>query len=131
MSEPQHIASPAIQPQTDIEPERQHMPDMHEKSEAPETQLEKQDMTEIDNKQEKQDIDAKFEGRTEKNLEKELGDDIEGKQEASDDAKQVQKSDDEPQEKVEDKPEEKPLQNDTNTRRLSSGTESDDTASVG
>ncbi|KAM0192652.1 hypothetical protein ACHAPI_008236 [Fusarium lateritium] len=140
MSQPQDIASPVLQPQTNIEPEKQHIHDMHEKPEAPETQLEKQDMpetqakqeiaAEIENKQEKQDIDAKFDERTDKNLEDELDDDIEGKQEANNDAKQDQKSNEEPQEKLEDKPEEKPLQNDTNMKRLSSGTESDDTASA-
>ncbi|KAF4997040.1 hypothetical protein FGRMN_4128 [Fusarium graminum] len=138
MSQPQEVASPVIQPHTDIEPEKRDTEEVQEKSEVIGIQQEKQEKQdtpeahdkqeptpEIENKQGKKELHGNLEEETDEESEDELEDDKEKKKEAND-TKLDQRSDEKPQAKSD----EELLQNDTSTKRLSSGTESDDTESA-
>ncbi|KAF4967825.1 hypothetical protein FSARC_4682, partial [Fusarium sarcochroum] len=126
MSQPQDVAPPVAQVHTDPEQENQgkqetqepqeklEIPETHDKQETAEKQETAQDM---EDKQEKPEAQEKLEEKPEGKLEDKLEEKLEKKLE------EIQ------EEKPEEKLEEKPLQNDTKLKRLSSGTESDDTVS--
>ncbi|KAM0556811.1 hypothetical protein ACHAPJ_005871 [Fusarium lateritium] len=129
MPQPQDVASPVAQVHTDLEQENQgkqetqepqeklEIPETHDKQESQETEEKQGRAHDMEDKQEKPEAQEKLEEKPEEELEDKLEKKLEEKLE-------------ETQEKPEEKLEEKPLQNDTKLKRLSSGTESDDTVSV-
>ncbi|KAF4449162.1 hypothetical protein F53441_7558 [Fusarium austroafricanum] len=137
MSQPQDVASPVIQPQSDTAPEKQEKQETYEapenqdaveadeKHDAPETHDKKEITPKMEDKQEEQEPHEKPEERIEEKLGRSSGKDLEEMHEAKQEKLEAKLPD-----KPEEKQEEKLPQNDTNIKRLSSGTESDDTVSV-
>ncbi|KAF5020001.1 hypothetical protein F66182_7989 [Fusarium sp. NRRL 66182] len=119
MSQTENIASPVAQVHTDTE---------HEKQEETKATDAKQDKLD-DNLDEK--LDDRLEDRLEDKQEDKQEDKHQDKQQDKEDTQEMQKKQ-QTQEKQElhEKQEEKPAQNDANVKRLSSGTESDDSASM-
>jgi hypothetical protein len=120
MSQPQEIASPVIESHTGPDPElekqekketqepqeNQDAPEIQEKKDVPETPDKPEIAPQTEDKPATQEAHQEPDERIEEKLEK----------------KQAQK--------IENDPEEKPPQIDTNIKRLSAGTESDDSVSV-
>lgn len=131
MSQPQDVASPVAQHHIDTEPEKheqqqQKTHEMSEKQDGPEAHDEKETTPTMEDKQEGLDIHKKDEDSIAENHEDKAEDNTEDKHEDKHEEKPEETND-----KPEENQQEQLSQNDTNVKRLSSGTESDDTMSVG
>jgi hypothetical protein len=131
MSQPQDVASPVVKDHTDTEPEKheqqqQKTHEMPEKQDAPEAHDEKETTPTMEYKQEDLDTHEKDEDSIAEKYEDKAEDNIEVKHEAKHEEKPEESNG-----KPEEKQQEQLSQNDTNVKRLSSGTESDDSVSVG
>ncbi|SCO79188.1 related to GTPase-activating protein (GAP) [Fusarium oxysporum] len=131
MSQPQDVASPVAQHHIDTEPEKheqqqqQKTHEMSEKQDGPEALDEKETTPTMEDKQEGLDIHKKDEDSIAENHEDKAEDNTEVKHEDKHEEKPEETND-----KPEENQQEQLSQNDTNVKRLSSGTESDDTMSA-
>ncbi|KAF9772817.1 hypothetical protein IL306_009457 [Fusarium sp. DS 682] len=132
MSQPQDVASPVVQHHSEIEPEKheqqqqqQRTHEMPAKQDALEAYDEKETTPKSEDKQEDQGTNEKDVNRIEEKHEDKAENDMEVKHETKHEEK-LEESNDKPEEKQQ----EKLSQNDTNVKRLSSGTESDDSVSA-
>lgn len=144
MSQPQEIASPVIESHTGPDPElekqekketqepqeNQDAPEIQEKKDVPATPDKLEIAPQTEDKPAKQEAhqepDERIEEKLETKLETKFDDSSEDETEDEAEEKQEQKQ----AQKIENEPEEKPPQIDTNIKRLSAGTESDDSVSV-
>jgi hypothetical protein len=140
MSQPQEIASPVIESHTGPDPElekqekketqepqeTQDAPEIQEKKDVPETPDKPEIAPQTEDKPDKQEAHQEPDERIEEKLETKLDNSSEDETEDEAEEKQEQKQ----AQKIENKPEEKPSQIDTNIKRLSAGTESDDSVSA-
>jgi hypothetical protein len=126
MSQPQDVASPVAQHHTDTEPEKQEQQqdthEMSEKQDGPEAHDEKETTTTTKAKQEDLGMHKKDEDSIAEKHEDKAEDKHEDKHK-----EKLEESNDKP----EGNQQQQLSQNDTKVERLSSGTESDDTMSVG